>query len=245
MAFMAIALAVGLAATGCTRATVLESDAANRTTTTTIAIRPVPNGGAQLPEVPDPTDAPAPTSSSSTPTTAAPSVESATTVRPATPRRPKAKPATTTTRPNVPPAKAAATVTPTPVTTTTVPPPSSTTTTTLLPNNPSNLVLTVNPSFAVQGSTQLFQYALSDPTSGPIPTTATCGGTDYTLSTTGYVLAPFQSTDTCNAPGQLLRTIPADAPLGVYEFCTTVVVDPSPTTACTPYYIINFATSFQ
>jgi hypothetical protein len=72
-----------------------------------------------------------------------------------------------------------------------------------------------------------------------------CTGTDYLLGPSGgYILAPFQTTFTCDNPGQILRTLPADAPLGAYQFCTTIDASPA-ATVCTAYYIINFGTSFR
>jgi hypothetical protein len=243
------AVALAALAAGCTQSTLLESQAKARSTTTTMGIRPVPNGGTQLPDAPSSTDTTTATTGSAGPTTTgAPSVssvQSATATKTPSTTRPRA---TSTTQPAAQ-SKAATSATPKAVTTTTTtapppPPPSSTTTTTSLPTNPNGIIATVSPSFAVQGSTQLFQYALSDPGSGPVPSLTSCTGTDYMLdSSGGYVLAPFQSTWDCSTGGEVLRTLPADAPLGVYQMC--VALSGQPTVVCTPYYVINFSTSFR
>jgi hypothetical protein len=247
VASIALVIAVVFIAAGCTRATVLESDASNRSTTTTVGVRPVPNGGSELPDAPTPTDesAATKTATSDTPTTA---VQPVVSVKSATATKPKSSgPKTTTppatTRPTVPAAKAnSGPVTAVTSTTTTAPPAS--TTTTSLPANPTNIIATVSPTFATQASTQLFQFALTDPQSGPVPTDTPCAGVDYMLgSDGGYIAAPFQTALTCDTPGQILRALPANAPLGVYEFCTTL--DGSPSLVCTPYYIINYSTPFQ
>ena len=62
-------------------------------------------------------------------------------------------------------------------------------------------------------------------------------------SSGGYIAAPFQTVLTCDTPGEILRALPGNAPLGVYEFCTTL--DGSPSLVCTAYYIINYSLPFQ
>jgi hypothetical protein len=243
---IALAIIVCLVAVGCTKSTVLESGPTVRTTTTTLLIRPVPNGGAELPDAPSPDDT-ATSSSPTTPTTAAATPGSTTT--PAAPAVHQSTKAThtaitsaPTTRPAAQSAQAATSATPkaAPSTTTTAPTP-STTTTTILPTNPANIVATASPSFAVQGATQVFEYALSDPTSGPAPTVSSCTGVDYVIGQSGgYVLAPFQTTLSCSTPGEILRTLPADAPLGAYDFCVTVAASTA-APVCTAYYVISFA----
>jgi hypothetical protein len=101
---------------------------------------------------------------------------------------------------------------------------------------------TVSPTVAFPGSQQVFQYALTDPSSGPTPTLSSCTGVDYLLTSTGYVAAAFQTLLDCNTVGAITRTLPGDALPGIYDLCVTISGQP-PSTVCTPYYVINYPTS--